>query len=206
MWSTPCKAQNTTVSIGSLGAQPVTRGQQFTATITAQSQLTTVEQFEQIRLTTTAAGNTVRLGDVATVEIGKETYGGDSRFNGSNASGFGVNLASGANAVDTAAAVRATLSGLEAALPEGVEVEYAYDTSPFVELSIEKVEHTLLEAIALVFLVILVFLQNWRATLIPIIAVPVVLLGTFARAGGAGLFDQHADDVRHGAGDRPAGR
>ncbi|MDB5665142.1 efflux RND transporter permease subunit [Cypionkella sp.] len=177
------QAQNTTVSIGSLGAQPVTRGQQFTATITAQSQLTTVEQFEQIRLTTTAAGNTVRLGDVATVEIGKATYGGDSRFNGANASGFGVNLASGANAVDTAAAVRATLSGLEAALPDGVKVQYAYDTSPFVELSIEKVEHTLMEAIALVFLVILVFLQNWRATLIPIIAVPIVLLGTFAILG-----------------------
>ena len=180
------KAQNTTVSIGSLGAQPVTRGQQFTATITAQSQLTTVEQFEQIRLTTTAAGNTVRLGDVATVEIGKETYGGDSRFNGANASGFGVNLASGANAVDTAAAVRATLSGLEAALPEGVKIQYAYDTSPFVELSIEKVEHTLIEAIGLVFLVILVFLQNWRATLIPIIAVPIVLLGTFAVLGVLG--------------------
>lgn len=180
------QAQNTTVSIGSLGAQPVTPGQQFTATITAQSQLTTVEQFEQIRLTTTAAGNTVRLGDVATVEIGKETYGGDSRFNGANASGFGVNLASGANAVDTAAAVRATLSGLEAALPEGVKVQYAYDTSPFVELSIEKVQDTLLEAIFLVFLVILVFLQNWRATLIPIIAVPVVLLGTFAVLGMLG--------------------
>jgi multidrug efflux pump len=173
------QAQNTTVSIGSLGTQPVTRGQQFTATITAQSQLTTVEQFEQIRLSTTTEGRTVRLGDVATVEIGQESYGGDSRFNGSNAAGFGVNLASGANAVDTAAAVRATLAGLASALPEGVEIQFAYDTSPFVQLSIEKVEHTLIEAIALVFLVILIFLQNWRATLIPIIAVPVVLLGTF---------------------------
>jgi multidrug efflux pump len=173
------KAQNTSVSVGSLGSQPVTQGQQFTATITAQSQLTTVEQFEQIRLTTTAEGRTVRLGDVATIEIGKETYGGDSRFDGSNASGFGVNLASGANAVDTAAAVRKTLASLSSALPAGVEVHYAYDTSPFVELSIQKVEHTLIEAIALVFFVILLFLQNWRATLIPIIAVPVVLLGTF---------------------------
>lgn len=173
------QGQNTTISVGSLGTQPVTRGQQFTATITAQSQLSTVEEFEQIRLTTTTKGNTVRLGDVATVEIGQESYGGDSRFNGSNAAGFGVNLASGANAVDTAAAVRVTLAGLQAALPEGVRIDYAYDTSPFVKLSIEKVEHTLIEAIGLVFLVILIFLQNWRATLIPIIAVPIVLLGTF---------------------------
>ena len=173
------QAQNTTVSVGSLGTQPVVPGQQFTATITAQSQLTSVEDFERIRLTTTTAGQTVFLGDVATIEIGQESYGGDSRFNAQNAAGFGVTLASGANAVDTAAAVRATLAGLEGALPDGVEVEFAYDTSPFVELSIEKVEHTLIEAIVLVFLVILVFLQNWRATLIPIIAVPVVLLGTF---------------------------
>ncbi|MBC7739074.1 MAG: efflux RND transporter permease subunit, partial [Candidatus Saccharibacteria bacterium] len=139
------QAQNTTVSIGSLGSQPVTRGQQFTATITAQSQLTTVDQFEQIRLKTTTAGTTVRLGDVATVEIGKESYGGDSRFDGANASGFGVNLASGANAVGTAAAVRATLGSVAAALPAGVEIQLAYDTSPFVELSIQKVIETLIE-------------------------------------------------------------
>jgi len=174
------QAQNTAVSVGALGTQPVVPGQQFTATITAQSQLSSVEEFEQIRLSTTAEGRTVFLGDVARVEIGQESYGGDSRFNGRNASGFGVNLASGANAVDTASAVRATMAGLESALPDGVEIAYAYDTSPFVELSIEKVWHTLVEAIALVFLVILIFLQNWRATVIPIIAVPVVLLGTFA--------------------------
>ncbi|PRY75500.1 multidrug efflux pump [Yoonia maritima] len=180
------QGQNTTVSVGSLGTQPVTQGQQFTATVTAQSQLTTVAEFERIHLTTTTEGRTVRLGDVATVEIGQESYGGDSRFNTANAAGFGVNLASGANAVDTAAAVRETIAGLESALPDGVEVSYAYDTSPFVELSIEKVEHTLIEAIGLVFLVILIFLQNWRATLIPIIAVPVVLLGTFGMLGVLG--------------------
>ncbi|WP_210528706.1 efflux RND transporter permease subunit [Rubellimicrobium arenae] len=173
------EAQNTTVSVGALGTQPVIPGQQFTATITAQSQLSTVEEFEGIQVKTGGTG-TVYLGDVARVEIGQERYGGDSRFNGLPASGFGVNLATGANAVDTAAAVRATLADLEGALPEGVEIRYAYDTSPFVELSIEQVEHTLIEAVALVFLVILVFLQNWRATLIPVIAVPVVLLGTFA--------------------------
>ena len=179
-------AQNTTVSVGALGDLPVTTGQQFTATITAQSQLTTAEEFEQILLKTEADGAAVFLGDVARVEIGQESYGVDSFFSGVNAAGFGVNLATGANAVDTAAAVRATLDELSAALPEGVEVRYAYDTSPFVEKSIEKVYHTLIEAVLLVLLVILVFLQKWRATLIPIIAVPVVLLGTFGVLAVAG--------------------
>ncbi|OOY25597.1 multidrug efflux RND transporter permease [Thioclava sediminum] len=174
------QAQNTTVSVGSLGDLPTTEGQQFTATITAQSQLTSVEQFEKILLKTEADGSAVYLGDVARIEIGQEDYGSNSRFNGMNAAGFGVNLANGANAVDTASAVRATLDRMSSSLPEGVEFQIAYDTSPFVQLSIEKVYHTLAEAIVLVLLVILVFLQKWRATLIPIVAVPVVLLGTFA--------------------------
>ncbi|KEO52790.1 efflux RND transporter permease subunit [Thioclava pacifica] len=174
------QAQNTTVSVGSLGDLPTTEGQQFTATITAQSQLTSVEEFEKILLKTEADGSAVYLGDVARIEIGQEDYGTNSRYNGMNAAGFGVNLANGANAVDTAAAVRATLARLAPSLPEGVEFQVAYDTSPFVELSIEKVYRTLAEAIVLVLLVILVFLQKWRATLIPIVAVPVVLMGTFA--------------------------
>jgi multidrug efflux pump len=180
------EAQNTTVSVGSLGNQPTVQGQQFTATITAQSQLTSVEEFESILLKSELDGSAVYLGDVAEVEVGQESYGGDSRFSGLNAAGFGVNLATGANAVDTAEAVREVLDGLEPALPEGVEIRYAYDTSPFVELSIEKVYHTLIEAVVLVFLVILIFLQNWRATIIPIIAVPVVLLGTFAMLAALG--------------------
>lgn len=180
-------AQNTTVSVGSLGTQPTVQGQQFTATITAQSQLTSVEEFEAILLKTEEDGSAVYLGDVARVEVGQESYGGDSRFSGLNAAGFGVNLATGANAVDTAAAVREVLDQLEPALPEGVEIRYAYDTSPFVELSIEKVYHTLIEAVVLVFLVILIFLQNWRATIIPIIAVPVVLMGTFAVLAALGF-------------------
>ncbi|MEQ5872191.1 efflux RND transporter permease subunit [Sagittula sp. NFXS13] len=179
-------AQNTTVSVGSLGDLPVVEGQQFTATITAQSQLTGVEDFENILLKSAEDGGQVTLGDVARIEIGQESYGGAAKFNGANAAGFGVNLATGANAVDTAEAVRETLSELEASLPEGVEIAYAYDTSPFVELSIEKVYHTLAEAVGLVFIVILIFLQKWRATLIPIIAVPVVLAGTFATLGGLG--------------------
>ncbi|PFG62368.1 multidrug efflux pump [Thioclava sp. ES.031] len=174
------QAQNTTVSVGSLGDLPTTEGQQFTATITAQSQLTSVEQFEKILLKTEADGSAVYLGDVARIEIGQEDYGSNSRFNGMNAAGFGVNLANGANAVDTASSVRATLDRMSSSLPEGVKFQIAYDTSPFVQLSIEKVYHTLAEAIVLVLLVILVFLQKWRATLIPIVAVPVVLLGTFA--------------------------
>ncbi|QPM91858.1 efflux RND transporter permease subunit [Pseudooceanicola algae] len=173
------EAQNTTVSVGSLGDLPTTQGQQFTATITAQSQLTSAAQFEQILLKVEEDGSAVFLGDVAQVEIGQEDYGTNAYFNAENAAGFGVNLSTGANAVDTAAAVRATLARLLPALPDGVQVETAYDTSPFVELSIEKVYHTLIEAVILVLLVILIFLQKWRATLIPIIAVPVVLLGTF---------------------------
>ncbi|WP_136636034.1 efflux RND transporter permease subunit [Pseudooceanicola onchidii] len=174
------RAQNTTVSVGSLGEMPVVAGQQFTATITAQSQLTGVEDFQNILLRSEEDGSQVLLGDVARIEIGQESYGGDSSFDSANAAGFGINLATGANAVDTAEAVRATLTELEPSLPEGLTIRYAYDTSPFVELSIEKVYHTLIEAVVLVFFVILIFLQSWRATLIPIIAVPVVLAGTFA--------------------------
>ncbi|MEC7257557.1 MAG: efflux RND transporter permease subunit [Pseudomonadota bacterium] len=177
---TAVQNQNTTVSVGSLGAQPTVDGQQFTATITAQSQLSGVAEFERILLRSDQAGGIVRLGDVAQIEIGQESYGGDSRFSGENAAGFGVTLESGANAVDTAAAVRETLAGLESALPQGVAFQVAYDTSPFVELSIEQVYHTLIEAVVLVIVVLIVFLQSWRATLIPLIAVPVVLLGTFA--------------------------
>ncbi|HRO14909.1 MAG TPA: efflux RND transporter permease subunit [Paracoccus sp. (in: a-proteobacteria)] len=172
--------QNATVSVGALGTQPVVPGQQFTATITAQSQLTSVEDFRKILLKTGADGASVWLGDVADIAIGQERYGSDSRFNGQNSAGFGVNLETGANAVETAAGVRAVLDQLQAALPEGVELRVAFDTSPFVELSIEKVYHTLIEAIVLVVAVILVFLQSWRATFIPVIVVPVVLLGTFA--------------------------
>ncbi|TKW68048.1 MAG: multidrug efflux RND transporter permease subunit [Paracoccus denitrificans] len=179
-------SQNSTVSVGSLGSQPVSQGQQFTSTITAQSQLTSVEDFRRILLKTGEDGASVWLGDVADIEIGQERYGSDSRFNGMNAAGFGVNLETGANAVETAQGVRAVLDGLGNALPEGVDLRVAYDTSPFVELSIEKVYHTLIEAIVLVVAVILIFLQSWRATFIPVIVVPVVLLGTFAVLGVLG--------------------
>lgn len=180
------EAQNTNVSVGSIGDQPVIEAQQFTADVTAQSQLTSVDEFREIILKTEASGAIVRLGDVARVEIGQESYGGASRYNGKPAAGFGVNLATGANAVDTAEAVRAVLDDLAGSLPEGVSIQIPYDTAPFVELSIEKVYHTLAEAIILVFIVMLVFLQSWRATLIPTLAVPVVLMGTFGVLSVAG--------------------
>src|SRR5690606_2425390 len=155
-------------------------------TITAQSQLGSVEEFEQILLKTEAGGGAVRLGDVARIEIGRERYGSESLFNGQPASGFGVNLETGANAVDTSARVRETLDRLTAALPAGLDFRIAYDTSPFGGLSIRQVEHTLIEAVGLVVLVLVVFLQSWRATLIPLITVPVVLLGTLAVLYAAG--------------------
>ena len=173
------RVQNTQVSVGSLGAQPTMDGQQINVTITAQSQLTTVADFEAIILKVEKDGSNVRLRDVARIEIGQESYGGNGRLNGNPAAGFAVNLATGANAIDTAERVRAALDVIAKGLPAGVEIDYPYDTTPFVKLSIEKVVHTLIEAIVLVFLVLLIFLQNFRATLIPTIAVPVVLLGTF---------------------------
>lgn len=179
-------AQNTNVSVGSLGAQPTVTGQQFTATITAQSQLKTVGAFENILLKTTSDGASVRLGDVARVSIGQESYGGGARFSGQPAAGFGVQLETGANAIATAAAVKATLARLAPALPAGSEFRIAYDTSPFVQLSIRQVYQTLIEAVVLVFFVLLIFLHSWRATLIPLIAVPVVLMGTFAVLYAAG--------------------
>lgn len=171
--------QNSNVSVGSLGSLPTENGQQITVPLNAQSQLSTVREFEKISLTTTSDGSTVYLGDVARIEINSEDLSSTSRFNGKPAAGFGVNLANGANAVDTATAVRDKLSTLSHSLPSGVKIVYPYDTSPFVEESISQVYHTLGEAIVLVFLVIFVFLQSWRATIIPTIAVPVVLLGTF---------------------------
>ena len=177
--TTAIKAQNAQVAAGSIGSTPVVRGQQLKASIVAQTQMTSADEFKKIILKTATDGSVVRLGDVARVEIGLESYGQSSTFNGMPAAGFGVQLASGANAITTADAVHAELDSLAGSLPEGVEIAYSYETTPFVELSIEKVVHTLIEAIVLVFLVLLLFLQNLRATLIPMIAVPVVLLGTF---------------------------
>ena len=173
------QAQNTEVSAGQLGGTPALPGQGFTASITAQSRLQTVEQFEAILLRTSAQGGEVRLGDVARVEIGAENYGTVARYNGKPAAGVGIKLAAGSNALETANAVRAKLDQMKPYFPEGIDVVVPYDTTPFVRISIEEVVKTLIEAVVLVFLVMYLFLQNLRATLIPTIAVPVVLLGTF---------------------------
>ena len=178
--SAAISAQNAQVSAGQLGALPAVSGQQLNATVTAQSRLQTPEQFRNIFVKTNADGSVVRLSDVADVELGGESYGVVARFNGKPASGLGVKLASGANALDTADGVKAALAELEPFFPEGLTTVVPYDTTPFVSLSIEKVVSTLIEAVVLVFLVMYLFLQNFRATLIPTIAVPVVLLGTFA--------------------------
>ncbi|NYG42775.1 multidrug efflux pump [Bradyrhizobium sp. IAR9] len=180
------QTQNTQVTAGQLGGLPSVGGQQLNATITSQSRLQTVEQFKDIILRTATTGQTVRIGDVARVELGSKSYDSAARYNGKPAAGMGISLATGANAVAASEAVKARVAQLSAAMPEGLRVVYPYDTTPFVKLSIEKVIHTLFEAIALVFVVMFVFLQSWRATIIPTIAVPVVLLGTFGVLSLAG--------------------
>ena len=173
------RAQNAQVSAGQLGGTPAVPGQGFTAAITAQSRMQTVAEFEHILLRAASDGGEVRLKDVARVEIGAENYGIVGRYKGQPAAGIGIKLAAGANALDTAAAARAKIESLKPYFPPGVEVVVPYDTTPFVRISILNVVETLVEAVLLVFLVMYLFLQNLRATLIPTIAVPVVLLGTF---------------------------
>ncbi|WP_321883765.1 efflux RND transporter permease subunit [Paraburkholderia bannensis] len=176
---TALRAQNAQVAAGQLGAQPARPGQQLNATVTAQSRLQTVAQFEDVIVKSATDGAVVRLKDVARVELGAENYTYASTYNGKPASSLGVMLATGANAIDTAKGIKALVASLKNTLPAGVEVVYPYDTTPFVSLSIHEVVKTLFEAIVLVFIVMLVFLQNVRATLIPTLAIPVVLLGTF---------------------------
>ena len=173
------RAQNSQVAVGQLGGAPATSGQVLNATVNAQSMLQTPEQFKNIFLKNTAAGAQVRLSDVARVELGSDNYQFDSKFNGNPAGGVAIKLATGANALDTAKAVEKRLSELRN-YPTGLKDKLAYDTTPFVKLSIESVVHTLIEAVILVFIVMFLFLQNWRATIIPTLAVPVVVLGTFA--------------------------
>ncbi|MGM8871955.1 efflux RND transporter permease subunit [Psychrobacter sp. 2Y5] len=175
------RAQNAQVSAGQLGQAPADTDQQvINATVSVQSYLQTPEEFRNILLKTDSSGAQVRLGDVADVEIGSENYSVISLYNGQEAAGLGISLAGGANALETREAVGARMAELEANFPAGLTSVVPYDTTPFVRLSIEQVVKTLLEAIGLVFIVMFLFLQNWRATIIPTLAVPVVLLGTFA--------------------------
>jgi HAE1 family hydrophobic/amphiphilic exporter-1/multidrug efflux pump len=184
--TTAVRAQNAQVSAGQIGAQPAPANQMLNATVSVQSRLQTPEQFAGIRLKGDAGGAIVRLGDVARVEIGAENYGFESKYNGHPASGLALYLAPGENALTTVTAAKARVEEIAKQFPPDVKVVYPYDTSPFVRLSVEQVVETLIEAVVLVFLVMFLFLQNWRATLIPTIAVPVVLLGTFAVLAVAG--------------------
>ncbi|QQQ49545.1 efflux RND transporter permease subunit [Pseudomonas syringae] len=172
-------AQNVQVSSGQLGGLPSISGQQLNATIIGKTRLQTAEQFGNIFLKVNTDGSQVRLKDVATVGLGAENYSTDSQFDGKPASGLAIKLATGANALDTAKAIRKTVSSLEPFFPPGMKVVYPYDTTPVVSESINGVVHTLIEAIVLVFLVMYLFLQNFRATIITTMTVPVVLLGTF---------------------------
>jgi HAE1 family hydrophobic/amphiphilic exporter-1/multidrug efflux pump len=173
------QAQNAQISAGQLGGLPAVGGQRLTATITAQTRLQTPEQFQEVLLRVNPDGSQVRLRDVARVELAGESSDIETFYNGMPSGGIGIRMASGANALDTVDAVRRRMAELERFFPPGLEAVYPFDTTPFVRLSIEEVVKTLVEAILLVFLVMLLFLQNFRATLIPTIAVPVVLLGTF---------------------------
>ncbi|EAA7720096.1 efflux RND transporter permease subunit [Salmonella enterica] len=174
------KVQNDQIAAGQLGGTPALPGQQLNASIIAQTRLKDPQEFGKVTLRVNTDGSVVHLKDVARIELGGENYNVVARINGKPASGLGIKLATGANALDTATAIKAKLTELQPFFPQGMKVVYPYDTTPFVKISIHEVVKTLFEAIILVFLVMYLFLQNIRATLIPTIAVPVVLLGTFA--------------------------
>ncbi|EHS0058966.1 efflux RND transporter permease subunit [Salmonella enterica] len=174
------KVQNDQIAAGQLGGTPALPGQQLNASIIAQTRLKDPEEFGKVTLRVNTDDSVVHLKDVARIELGGENYNVVARINGKPASGLGIKLATGANALDTATAIKAKLAELQPFFPQGMKVVYPYDTTPFVKISIHEVVKTLFEAIILVFLVMYLFLQNIRATLIPTIAVPVVLLGTFA--------------------------
>jgi multidrug efflux pump len=173
-------AQDAQVSAGQLGAQPAPQGQQLNAVVTAQSRLHTPEEFRNIVVKGAGTGAVVRLKDVARVELGNENYNFLARLDGKPAAGLAINLAPGANALKTSEDVKAKIAELSGAFPSGLKVVYPLDSTPFIRISISEVIKTLVEAILLVIVVMFVFLQDWRATLIPTIAVPVVLLGAFA--------------------------
>ncbi len=176
---TAIEAQNAQVTAGELGSLPTQNGQALNATVTALSRLQTVSQFEGIILRTLSDGAAVHLSEVARVELGSENYQSSTKLNGHEASGLSIQLASGANALATAERVRTEVTRLSRSLPPGLKVAYPRDSTPFVKASVEGVVETLIEAVILVVIVMYIFLQNWRATLIPAIAVPVVLLGSF---------------------------
>jgi len=184
--STAITQQNVQISSGKIGGTPTLPGTKTSATIIGKTRLSSIEQFENILLKVNTDGSQVRIKDVATTDLGPENYSISSTFNGQPSTGIALRLASGANILDTVKAVRQTIDGLQSSLPAGVKVQFPYDTSPVVSASIHEVVKTLLEAIVLVFCVMLLFLQNLRATIITTLVVPVVLLGTFGILAACG--------------------
>ena len=180
------REQNAQVTGGQVGAGPAPAGQQINVTINAASRLETVDQFRNILLRTNGDGSRLYLRDVATAELTNESFNAKGRYNGMPSAGLAIKLASGANALETAGRIKAEIEALEPFFPQGLKTVFPYDTTPFVSLSIQSVFSTLIEAIVLVFLVMYLFLQSFRATIIPTIAVPVVLLGTFGVLAAAG--------------------
>ena len=200
------KAQNAQVASGTIGDLPNVAGQAIAATVVVNGQLTNVEQFGNIVLRANTDGSAVRLRDVARIELGGQAYSTSARLNGEPAVGIGVQLAPSGNALESARLVRAKMEELSRFFPQGVKWEIPYDSSRFVKISISQVAETLVEAVVLVFLVMFLFLQNWRYTHHPDHRGADRAAGHLRRAAGAGLLDQRADDVRHGAGDRHRGR
>ena len=172
-------AQNVQFAAGSLGSDPAPNGQGFSATVSAEGRFSSPEQFGNIILRANSDGTVVKLSDVARIAFGPQTYGLSSTYNGKPAGAFGVQLLPGGNALDVATAVRSKMDELAKSFPPGVRYIIPYDSTPFVKISIKEVMETLAEAIILVFLVMLIFLQNFRATIIPTLVIPVALLGTF---------------------------
>ena len=181
------QAQDVQVSAGQFGGLPATKGQQLNATINARALLQNSDQFDAIILRTNPDGSTVKLKDVAESKIGTENYEIQSYYNGKPLGGMAVRLAAGANALETGNRIKTKMAELSKYFPAGVKVVYPYDSTPFVKISIEEVVHTLIEAVFLVFIIMFLFLQNIRATMIPTIAVPVVLLGTMGVLAACGF-------------------
>src|SRR5690606_6509516 len=173
------RSQNVQVSSGQLGGLPSAKNVQLTATVIGKTRLQTIPEFEDILLKVNPDGSQVRLRDVSNINLGAENFSISGEYNGNPSSGIALRLASGGNLLETVERVESVIGELEPFMPDGLKIVYPYDTTPVVEASISSVVHTLFEAIVLVFLVMYLFLQNFRATLIPTLAVPVVLLGTF---------------------------
>ena len=198
--------QNVEVAAGEIGGMPQPQGQMLDATVTAQSRLQTPEQFRNIIVKSDPSGARVLLSRRRAGRAWRRNYAATIRINGHPGAGIGIFLEPGSNALTTSKLVKAEMTHVAPRLPAGYQIAYANDSSDFIRLSVIEVVKTLAEAMALVILVMFVFLQSWRATLIPGIAIPVVLLGHVRDALHPRLLDQHADPVRAGARSRPAGR